>query len=66
VLAGAITGFMRDLDVPNGLQAVGYTTADIPVLVEGTLPQHRVTKLSPRSFSNDELAGMFRDALQAW
>jgi len=66
VLADAITGFMRDLDVPNGLQALGYTEADIPVLVEGTLPQHRVTKLSPRPFSNDDLTGMFRDALRAW
>jgi len=66
MLADAVTGFMRDLDVPNGLQALGYTQADIPVLVEGTLPQHRVTKLSPRPFSNDDLTGMFRDALRAW
>jgi len=66
MLADAVTGFMRDLDVPNGLQALGYTEADIPVLVEGTLPQHRVTKLSPRPFSNDDLTGMFRDALRAW
>jgi len=32
----------------NGLRAVGYTPRDVDALVEGVLPQHRVTKLSPR------------------
>src|SRR6478672_1970410 len=40
VLADRITWFMQALKVPNGLKAVGYSTSDIPVLVEGTLPQH--------------------------
>lgn len=57
---------MRDLDMPNGLAAVGYTPADIPALVEGTLPQHRVTKLSPRPASADDLAQLFRDSLTLW
>jgi hydroxyacid-oxoacid transhydrogenase len=57
---------MKRLGVPNGLKAVGYTAADIPGLVEGTLPQHRVTKLSPRPAGPDELAGLFEDAMVAW
>jgi hydroxyacid-oxoacid transhydrogenase len=52
--------------VPNGLKAVGYTSADIPRLVEGTLPQHRVTKLSPRPAGPEDLAGLFEDAMVAW
>jgi hydroxyacid-oxoacid transhydrogenase len=52
--------------MPNGLRALGYTPADIPALVEGTLPQHRVTKLSPRPAGRDELAGLFEDAMLAW
>ena len=48
ILADRIVWFMDRLGVPNGLKAVGYTSSDIPKLVEGTLPQHRVTKLSPR------------------
>ncbi len=65
-LAGQITEFMRGLGVPNGLAALGYTEADIPALVEGALPQHRVTKLSPKPASAGDLAALFRDALRAW
>jgi hydroxyacid-oxoacid transhydrogenase len=66
ILADRITWFMERLGVPNGLKAVGYTSADIPGLVEGTLPQHRVTKLSPRPAGPDELAALFEDAMVAW
>jgi hydroxyacid-oxoacid transhydrogenase len=66
ILADRITWFMERLGVPNGLKAVGYTSADIPALVEGTLPQHRVTKLSPRPAGPDELAALFEDAMVAW
>jgi hydroxyacid-oxoacid transhydrogenase len=66
ILADRITWFMHELNVPNGLAAVGYTTADIPALVGGTLPQHRVTKLSPRPASEDDLARLFEQAMVAW
>ena len=57
---------MQKLDVPNGLSAVGYTHDDIPELVEGTLPQHRVTKLSPKPAGAEELHGIFVDAMKYW
>jgi hydroxyacid-oxoacid transhydrogenase len=66
ILADRITWFMRELKVPNGLKAVGYSSSDIPALVEGTLPQHRVTKLSPRPASEDDLAKLFENALVAY
>ena len=66
VLADRITWFMRELGVPNGLRAVGYSSSDIDTLVEGTLPQHRVTKLSPRPAGPDELAKLFESAMSAW
>ena len=66
MLSDRITWFMQRLGVPNGLGAVGYTPADIPLLVEGTLPQHRVTKLSPRPAGPDELARLFEEAMVAW
>ena len=63
VLADRITWFMQRLNVPNGLGAVGYSSSDIPVLVEGTLAQERLTKLSPRPVSEETLARIFEDAL---
>ena len=66
VLADRITWFMQRLRVPNGLSALGYGSADIPALVTGTLPQHRVTKLSPRPASAEDLARLFEGAMVAW
>lgn len=66
VLADRITWFMQKLGVPNGLRALGYTSSDIPALVEGTIPQHRVTKLSPRPATPDDLAGLFEEAMDGW
>ncbi|MDP6775578.1 MAG: hydroxyacid-oxoacid transhydrogenase, partial [Candidatus Latescibacteria bacterium] len=66
VLADAVVAMMKQLEMPNGLSAIGFTEDDIPALVEGTLPQHRVTKLSPRPAEPDDLKAMFRDAMTAW
>lgn len=66
ILADRLLWFMRRLQVPNGLGALGYETGDIPTLVEGTLPQHRVTKLSPRPAGAEDLAALFEDAMRAW
>ena len=66
ILADRIVSMMRQLEIPNGLSAIGFTEADIPALVQGTLPQHRVTKLSPRPAGAVDLEAMFRDAMRAW
>ena len=57
---------MQRLQMPNGLKAIGYSSSDIPSLVEGTLPQHRVTKLSPRAAGPEELSKLFEEAMTAW
>lgn len=66
ILADCIIGYMQKLNMPSGLAAVGYTEADIPALVEGTLPQHRVTKLSPKPAGEEELTQLFTDSLEIW
>ncbi|MBS0264650.1 MAG: iron-containing alcohol dehydrogenase [Planctomycetes bacterium] len=66
ILARRVIHFMKKLGMPNGLSAVGYTEADIPALVRGTLPQHRVTKLSPRPAGETELTALFRNSLTIW
>jgi hydroxyacid-oxoacid transhydrogenase len=66
ILADRLVWYMQRLRTPNGLSAIGYTSADIPALVEGTLPQHRVTKLSPRPAGPEELSRLFEEAMTAW
>jgi hydroxyacid-oxoacid transhydrogenase len=66
ILADRITSFMYRLKTPNGLREIGYTSSDIPALVEGTLPQHRVTKLSPRPAQPENFATLFEEAMNAW
>ena len=66
VLADRVIHFMKLMKMPNGLGAVGYTEEDIPALVAGTLPQHRVTKLSPRPADEAALTSLFRQSLTIW
>jgi hydroxyacid-oxoacid transhydrogenase len=66
LLASAIVDLMRRTGMPNGLSAVGYGREDVPQLVAGTLPQHRVTKLTPRPFEEAELEQLFLNAMRYW
>jgi hydroxyacid-oxoacid transhydrogenase len=66
LLAGAIVDLMRKTGMPNGLGAVGYGPNDVEQLVAGTLPQHRVTKLSPRPADAEDLRQLFSESLTCW
>ena len=66
ILSDRLVWYMQRLKVPNGLRSVGYTRADIPALVQGTLPQARVTKLSPRPVGEPELTHLFEEAMVGW
>lgn len=66
LLAGALVDLMRRVGVPNGLHAVGFEADDVDDLVAGTLPQHRVTKLSPRPAGEAELRELFLASMRCW
>jgi len=66
ILADCLVELMQHLKVPNGLSAVGYTKDDIPALVAGTLPQHRVIKLSPQPVGAEELTRLFEQSMVIW
>jgi hydroxyacid-oxoacid transhydrogenase len=66
VLANVVTRFLRELHMPNGLKELGYGAHDIPALVQGTLPQHRVTKLSPVPAGEAELTKLFEESMTIW
>ena len=66
IIATEIIKLMKATGMPNGLSAVGYGPSDIEDLVQGTLPQHRVTKLSPRPASAEDLRQLFTESMTLW
>ncbi|WP_182545754.1 hydroxyacid-oxoacid transhydrogenase [Halosaccharopolyspora lacisalsi] len=65
-LPAVLTRLMRDIDVPNGIGAVGFTESDIPELVEGALKQQRLLTISPRPVDAMGLETVFRASLENW
>ncbi|MHA2162804.1 MAG: alcohol dehydrogenase, partial [Candidatus Thorarchaeota archaeon] len=66
ILAGKIIELMKATGIPNGLTAVGFGKSDVEGLVQGTLPQHRVTKLSPRPANAEDLRKLFEESMVIW
>ncbi|KAK4699696.1 hydroxyacid-oxoacid transhydrogenase, partial [Phenoliferia sp. Uapishka_3] len=66
LLHDRIARFLVGLDVPRGLNAIGYKDSDITELVTGTLPQRRVLDLAPGFSGNDgreELSRIIEQAM---
>ena len=66
LLAIKIIELMQRTGIPNGLQAVGFSVDDVEQLVDGTLLQHRINKLSPRPADAEVLEQLFQDAMIYW
>ena len=66
VLAQALIAIMKSVGMPNGLNAVGITEDDLDALVAGTLPQSRLTQLSPREASEADYREMFKSSMTIW
>ena len=66
LISEKIIEFIKILGMPNGLRGLGYEESDIEKLVEGTLPQHRVTKLSPVEVGAKELRTLFEESFELW
>ncbi|WWC70339.1 uncharacterized protein I206_104289 [Kwoniella pini CBS 10737] len=69
-LSEEIKKFLDLVEVPRGLEKVGYTSGDIAKLVEGCLPQRRVLDLAPLLAKDDlalekeQLAGIVERSLK--
>ncbi|MBM3934591.1 MAG: iron-containing alcohol dehydrogenase [SAR202 cluster bacterium] len=66
LLAEAIIKLIRRINMPNGLKALGYGPEDVDRLVAGTLPQHRVIKISPRPVAAEDLKKLFLESMTLW
>ncbi len=62
-LPAVLRRIMAAVGMPSGLGEVGYSTADIPDLVEGSMAQQRLLALAPVSVTPDDLAGIFEESL---
>ena len=65
-LPDAMIGLMKDIGVPNGLTALGYTEADIPKMVEGGWKQQRLLVGSPRPVTKADLTRIFEESMVLW
>jgi len=65
-LPTVLTDLMRDIDMPNGVAAVGFGDGDVPDLVAGTMKQQRLLATSPREVTEDDVAGIFRRSMSLW
>jgi alcohol dehydrogenase class IV len=63
LLPTVLRRIMDDVGIPAGLHEVGYTEADIPNLVEGSMAQQRLLALAPVEVDSDDLARVFRESL---
>jgi alcohol dehydrogenase class IV len=61
-----LVDLMREVDLPNGIGAVGFEDGDIPALVEGAMKQQRLLATCPREVTEDDLAGIFRRSMSLW
>ena len=57
---------MQSIGMPNGLKGVGYTSADIPALAEGTMKQKRLIELSPQRVTQEAVENMLEQSLVVW
>ena len=66
LLPSVLIDLMRDIEIPNGIAAVGYRESDIGDLVDGTMKQQRLLAMAPRPVTEDDAAGIFARSLELW
>jgi alcohol dehydrogenase class IV len=65
-LPRVLIDLMRDIGIPDGVGAVGFTDADVDELVVGALKQQRLLATAPREVNADDLARIFRRSMALW
>ncbi|MFQ5483939.1 MAG: hydroxyacid-oxoacid transhydrogenase [Desulfobacterales bacterium] len=65
-ISGGILQLMKDIGFPNGLNQFGYSEADIPQLIDGTLKQQRLLIGSPLRVGERELSQIAKESMRLW
>jgi hydroxyacid-oxoacid transhydrogenase len=66
LLPDVLARLMRDIGIPDGVAAVGFTAADVDDLVEGSLKQQRLLATAPREATAEDLAGIFHRSMSLY
>ena len=66
LLPGVVTELMHDIELPNGIGAVGYDEGDVADLAEGAMQQQRLLATAPREVSVDALEAILSASLELW
>jgi alcohol dehydrogenase class IV len=65
-LPSVLISLMRDIGIPNGIGGVGYTEADVPDLVPGTMKQQRLLATCPKTPTEDDIADILTKSVENW
>ena len=65
-LPSALIDLMRDIGIPSGIGAVGYTESDVPALVPGTMKQQRLLATCPKTPTEDDIADILTKSVENW
>ncbi|NNG39856.1 iron-containing alcohol dehydrogenase [Flexivirga sp. ID2601S] len=65
-LPAVLTSLMRDIGIPNGIGAVGFSEADVPDLVPGTMKQQRLLSTCAKTPTEDDIAGILTRSISNW
>lgn len=57
---------MRDIGMPNGISAFGYTENHLDTLVSGALKQSRQLSVVPRPLTSEAAGRIFSESLRNW
>ncbi len=66
VLADQIIHLMKQTDMPNGLNGVGYDQNDVGDLVAGSIKQRRLLDNAPIEIHEEQLTALYEGALSYW
>jgi len=65
-LPSVLVALMRDIGIPNGIGGVGYTEADVPDLVPGTMKQQRLLATCAKTPTEDDIARILTNSVENW
>jgi hydroxyacid-oxoacid transhydrogenase len=61
-----LVDLMREIGIPNGIGGVGYTEADVPDLVPGTMKQQRLLATCAKTPTEEDIAAILTASIENW